>query len=53
MRQGRTGKMGSGLISQYKHSENFIGDGIIGDRSSHKSSKARHKVKIYGEVDPS
>jgi len=30
MKRDRTGKMEGKLISQYKHSANFIGDGIIG-----------------------
>jgi len=35
MKQNMIGEMGGGLISQYKHSANLVGDDILGDRSSH------------------
>jgi len=29
MKRDKTGKMGGGLTSQYKHSANFLGDDIV------------------------
>ena len=34
MKQDKTGKMGVGLTSQYKHSANFLGDDVIVNISS-------------------
>ncbi|KEH26353.1 hypothetical protein MTR_6g052880 [Medicago truncatula] len=35
MSRDKTGKMGGGLTSQYKHSANFLGDDTIVNKSSH------------------
>jgi len=44
MKRDKTGKMGGGLTSQYKHSANFLGDDIIVNKSSRWQGKTRYKV---------
>jgi len=44
-RRDKTGKIGSGLTSQYKHSTNFLGDGIVVNKSSHWQCKTLYKVE--------
>ena len=35
MKWDKTGKMGGGVTSQYKHLANFLGDDVIVNKSSH------------------
>jgi len=44
MKLDKTGKMGGGLTSQYKHSANFLRDDVIVNKSSRWRGKTRYKV---------
>jgi len=46
MKRDKTSKMGGGVISQYKHSANFLGDDIIVDKLSRWRVKTQYKVTI-------
>jgi len=51
MRQNWTTEVEIGPTSQYKHSANFLGDSIIGEKSSHYRGKARYEVIVDDEVN--
>jgi len=44
IRRDKTCRIGGRLTSQYKHSANFLGDGIIVNKLSHWRCKTWHKV---------
>ena len=44
MKWDKTGKLGSGSISQYQHSASFLGDGILGDQLSCLQGKIQDEV---------
>jgi len=44
MKRDKTGKMGGGVTSQYKHSASFLGYDIIEIKLSRWQGKTRHNV---------
>jgi len=49
MRQNWVAEVETGPTSQYKHSVNFLGDNITGEKSSHYRGKARYEVIVDDE----
>jgi hypothetical protein len=50
MKQNRTGKMGDGQTTQYKHSTIFFGDNITGDESNNVGVKPADGVNPFKQT---